>query len=78
MGLVPWNVVGGGQLRSDAEEKRREESGEGGRIMGRSDWKRTDVERKVSNALEQVSKELGGDYSVSAGKVCFVLDLFRY
>lgn len=68
MGLAPWNVIAGGRLRSDAEEKKREESGEAGRSMGGRDWKRTEVERKVSNALEQVSKELGGGYSVSAGK----------
>lgn len=68
MALAPWNVIGGGRLRSDAEEKRREESGEKGRSMYGEDWKRTEVERKAANALEQVSAELGGGYSVSAGK----------
>lgn len=67
MGLAPWNVIAAGRLRSDAEERKREESGEAGRTLGGRDWKRSEVERKVSNALEQVSQELGGDYSVSAG-----------
>lgn len=68
MALVPWNVIGGGRLRSDAEEKKREESGEKGRSMFGEDWRRTEVERKATNALEQVSNELGGGYSVSAGQ----------
>lgn len=68
MGISPWNVIGGGRLRSDAEEKRREESGEAGRTMMNKEWRRTETEKKVANALEQVSTELGGQYSVSAGK----------
>lgn len=67
MGLSPWNVIGGGRLRSDAEEKKREESGEGGRTFLSADWRRTEAEKKISNALEQVSNELGGGFSVSAG-----------
>lgn len=67
MGISPWNVIAGGRLRSDAEEKRREDSGEGGRTLLTADWRRTDDEKKVSNAIEQVIKELGGDFSVSAG-----------
>jgi len=78
MGLAPWNVIAGGRLRSDAEEKKREESGEAGRSMGGRDWKRTEVERKVSNALEQVSKELGGGYSVSAVAIAYVMHKAPY
>jgi aryl-alcohol dehydrogenase-like predicted oxidoreductase len=67
MGISPWGVIGGGRLRSDEEEKQREENGEAGRMFTSPDWKRTESERKVSNALEKVGKEVGG-VSVSAGK----------
>lgn len=68
MGIVPWNVIAAGRLRSDAEEQRREESGEGGRALRGRDWRRTEVERSASNALEKVGKELGTNVSVSAGR----------
>jgi hypothetical protein len=68
MALVPWNVIAGGRLRSDDEEKRREASGEGGRTVFNPDWRRNEVEKKVSFALEKVGREHGDDVSVSAGK----------
>ena len=67
MGLVPWNVIAGGRLRSDEEEKRREESGEGGRSADRQNWQRTEVEKKASHALEKVGKEHGDNIPISAG-----------
>lgn len=66
--MSPWGVIGAGRLRSDAEEKKREETGEAGRKIWGENWRRTEAERKTSNALEQVSKELGGGFSVSAGE----------
>lgn len=30
MALAPWDVLGGGKIRSDAEEQRRRETGEKG------------------------------------------------
>ena len=33
MAIAPWNVLVGGKIRTDAEEQRRMESGEGGRTM---------------------------------------------
>jgi hypothetical protein len=68
MALVPWNVIAGGRLRSDAEEKKREESGETGRTMMGQNWKRNEDERKVSAALEKVGQEVGGA-SISAGRI---------
>lgn len=32
MALAPWDVLGGGKIRTDAEEQRRRESGEKGDI----------------------------------------------
>ena len=64
--LAPWDVLGGGKIRTDAEEARRRETGENGRtIFGRT-WERTEEERKVCLALEQVGKEVGTE-SVTAG-----------
>jgi len=78
MALVPWNVIGGGRLRSDAEETKREESGEGGRTFGRPDWRRTENEAKVSRALEKVGKEHGEGISVSAVAIAYVMHKAPY
>ncbi|GJE97128.1 aryl-alcohol dehydrogenase [Phanerochaete sordida] len=58
MAIAPWNVLGGGKIRTDAEEQRRIESGEQGRQM-LADWKRTPEERRVCTELEAIAKELG-------------------
>ena len=38
LALAPWNVLAGGKLRTDAEEKARLESGEKGRTVLSPDW----------------------------------------
>lgn len=58
MALAPWNVLAAGRIRTDAEEQRRIESGEGGRSMF-ADWKRNEKERQVCLALEKVAAEIG-------------------
>ncbi|GJE93480.1 aldo/keto reductase [Phanerochaete sordida] len=58
MALAPWNVLAGGKIRTDAEEQRRLESGEGGRALS-GDWKRTEEQREVCLALEKVAAEIG-------------------
>ncbi|ESK91111.1 arylalcohol dehydrogenase [Moniliophthora roreri MCA 2997] len=58
MALAPWGVLAGGKLRSDAEEKKRAESGEEGRKLF-SDWKRNEAQVKVSRALEKIAGEVG-------------------
>jgi len=78
MGIIPWNVMAGGRLRSDAEEKRRAESGEGGRKLNRPDWQRTEIERKAASALEKVGKELGDDISVAAVAIAYVMHKTPY
>jgi aryl-alcohol dehydrogenase-like predicted oxidoreductase len=74
MALAPWDVLASGKLRSDAEEARREKSGENGRDLKINDngWKRTEQERKMSNALEKVAKEVGVE-SVTAGNLNYTL-----
>ncbi|KAK7453186.1 putative aryl-alcohol dehydrogenase aad14 [Stygiomarasmius scandens] len=63
MAICPWNVLCSGKLRSDAEEERREKSGELGRDLKIDDngWKRTEHEKKMATALEIVAKEFGID-----------------
>jgi len=59
LALAPWDVLGGGKIRSDAEEARRRETGEKGRMIFSSDWERTEEERKVCLVLEEIAKEVG-------------------
>ena len=59
LALAPWGVLGGGKIRSDAEEARRRETGEMGRRLFNPEWERTEEERKVCLILEEVAKEVG-------------------
>lgn len=72
MAIAPWNVLAGGKLRSDAEEERRKQSGEGGRDVTGAGWQRTAEEKKVSNALEKVAGEVGVD-SVTAVAIAYLM-----
>lgn len=76
MALAPWNVIAAGRLRSDEDEKKREESGEKGRALHFAGWKWTEAERKVSAALEQVGKEVGGA-SVATGTMPLISGSLR-
>jgi aryl-alcohol dehydrogenase-like predicted oxidoreductase len=67
LALVPWGILAGGKIRTDAEEARRRESGEDGRTVFRSNWERNEEERKMSLVLEEVGKEVGVE-GVTAGE----------
>ncbi|KAK0481046.1 NADP-dependent oxidoreductase domain-containing protein [Armillaria luteobubalina] len=61
LALAPWDVLGGGKFRTDAEEEERRQSGEKGRApagMGIG-WERNENEKKISRALEKVAGEVG-------------------
>ncbi|KAF8901286.1 arylalcohol dehydrogenase [Mucidula mucida] len=58
MALAPWSVLAAGKLRTDAEDQRRKESGEGGRTMN-GPWERSEAEIKMSRALKKVAAEVG-------------------
>ncbi|KAK0190090.1 NADP-dependent oxidoreductase domain-containing protein [Armillaria mellea] len=45
--LAPWGVLGQGKLRTDAEEERRKETGEKGRLVWGPSWERTEVEAEI-------------------------------
>lgn len=66
MALAPWDVLAGGKIRSDAEEQRRQETGEKGRMLS-GDWLRTEEQRKVCLALEKVQQDIGAK-SIQAGR----------
>lgn len=80
LALAPWNVLGGGRLRTDAEEERRRQTGEKGRTISRPNWERTEDEKKMCRALETVADEIAkvqgkkaGDISISAVCIAYVM-----
>ncbi|KAH9980676.1 Aldo/keto reductase [Russula compacta] len=77
LALAPWDVLGGGKIRSDAEEARRRESGEKGRTIFSPEWERTEEERKVCLILEQVAKEVGAE-SITSVAIAYVLHKTPY
>ena len=66
LALAPWNVLAAGKLRTDAEEERRRQTGEKGRLFYQAGWERNEDEIKMSRALEKVGKEVGTEH-VTAG-----------
>lgn len=66
LALAPWGVLGGGKIRSNAEEARRRETGEKGRTIMNPNWERTPQEKKVCDVLEEIAKEVDCE-SITAG-----------
>jgi aryl-alcohol dehydrogenase-like predicted oxidoreductase len=76
MAIAPFRVVGGGKLRTDAEEEERKKSGENGRTVF-GDWMRTETEVKVSRALEKVAKEVGAK-SITSVAIAYIMQKVPY
>lgn len=76
LALAPWNVLAAGKLRTDAEEQRRIESGEKGRMLS-GDWLRNENEKKMSAALEKVAKEVGTEH-ITAVAIAYVMQKTPY
>ncbi|KAJ7066839.1 arylalcohol dehydrogenase [Mycena belliarum] len=76
LALAPWNVLGSGKFRTDAEEERRSATGEKGRTVF-GDWKRTENEKKISDALEKVAGEVGTK-SITAVAIAYVMHKVPY
>ncbi|KAH9919796.1 Aldo/keto reductase [Epithele typhae] len=73
LAIAPFRVVGGGKIRTDAEEKRREESGEKGtRRAAFSSWLRTEDERRVCTALEEIAPKVGAK-TIQAVAIAYVM-----
>ncbi|TDL16831.1 Aldo/keto reductase [Rickenella mellea] len=77
LALAPWNVLAGGKLRSDAEDQRRRETGEKGRVFSNPNWERNEDETKMSRALEEVAKQVGTEH-VSAVAIAYLLQKTPY
>ena len=58
---APYDVLGGGKIRSDAEEARRRETGEKGRTVFGPNWERMEEERDVCLVFEHIVKEVGAE-----------------
>lgn len=67
MALAPFDVLCSGKIRTSAEEARREASGEQGRRLISSEWKRSERDRAVCDVLEEIAKELGVGENIQAG-----------
>ena len=67
LALAPWGVLGSGRIRTNAEEARRKESGEKGRMTLSTDWERTPEQKKICDVLEDIGKELGTE-SITSSK----------
>ncbi|KAL4248166.1 NADP-dependent oxidoreductase domain superfamily protein, partial [Abortiporus biennis] len=76
MALAPFNVLAGGEIRSDEEEQKRRETGEKGRSW-RGDWERTETEIAVCHGLEKVAKEVGAK-SINAVAIAYVMQKTPY
>ncbi|KLO11194.1 Aldo/keto reductase [Schizopora paradoxa] len=79
LALAPWDVIGGGRLRTDAEEEHRRQTGEKGRVFAADSgkvsmvgWERTEDEKKMSAALEKVAKEVGTEH-ITAVAIAYVM-----
>ncbi|RPD53607.1 Aldo/keto reductase [Lentinus tigrinus ALCF2SS1-6] len=72
MALAPWAVLAAGKIRTDEEEERRRQTGEKGRVVFNPNWERTEDERKVCKALEEVAKQVGTK-SIQAVAIAYVM-----
>lgn len=77
LALAPWGVVGQGRIRTDEEEKRRKESGEGGRTLSAQTWERTPDEVKISRKIEEIAKEVGAKH-ITAVAIAYVMHKAPY
>lgn len=70
LALAPWGVLGGGKIRTNAEEARRKESGEKGRTAVNPNWERSPDEKKVCDVLEEIATEVNCE-SITASMSSF-------
>ncbi|KAH9055771.1 NADP-dependent oxidoreductase domain-containing protein [Lactarius vividus] len=77
LALAPWGVLGGGKIRTNAEEARRKESGEKGRTVFSPNWERTPEQKKVCDVLEEIGKEVGTE-SITSIAIAYHLQKLPY
>jgi len=77
LALAPWGVLGGGKIRTNAEEARRKESGEKGRTIISPNWERSPEEKKVCDVLEEIAMEVNCE-SITAVAIAYHLHKVPY
>ncbi|PPQ85282.1 hypothetical protein CVT25_010054 [Psilocybe cyanescens] len=77
MALAPYGVLGTGKIRTDEEEERRRANGEHGRTVFDPNWERTDHEKAVCKALEQVAAEVGAK-NITSVAIAYVMQKTTY
>ncbi|KAH8102174.1 aryl-alcohol dehydrogenase [Cristinia sonorae] len=77
MALAPYNVLAGGHIRTDEEEERRRQTGEGGRTLVGMSWERTENEKKVCKVLEEIAKEIGAKHITSVA-IAYIMQKTPY
>jgi aryl-alcohol dehydrogenase-like predicted oxidoreductase len=77
LALAPWGVLGGGKIRTNAEEARRKETGEKGRTLLNPNWERSPEEKKICDVLEDIAKEVNSD-SITAVAIAYHLHKVPY
>ncbi|KAK7053752.1 putative aryl-alcohol dehydrogenase [Favolaschia claudopus] len=77
LAVAPWDVLGAGKFRTDAEEEERRRTGEKGRTMFGPEWERNENEKKISHALEKVAGEVGTK-SITAVAIAYVMSKVPY
>ncbi|KAF9027757.1 Aldo/keto reductase [Hymenopellis radicata] len=80
LALAPFQVLGAGRLRTEAEDKRRRETGESERTVGGAgnvSSTRTELEIKLSSALEKVANEVGAK-SITSVAIAYVMQKMPY
>ncbi|KIJ54217.1 hypothetical protein M422DRAFT_25161 [Sphaerobolus stellatus SS14] len=76
LALAPWGVLGQGRIRTDEEEEKRKQTGEGGR-KSENEWMRTPDQAKLSRKLEEIAKEVGAKH-ITAVALAYVLHKTPY
>jgi len=77
LALAPWGVLAAGKIRTNAEEARRKESGEKGRMIHGPEWERTPEQKKVCDVLEEIGKEVGTE-SITSIAIAYHLQKLPY
>ncbi|KAF7334765.1 Aldo/keto reductase [Mycena sanguinolenta] len=77
LALAPWQVVGAGKFRTDAQEERMRTASKKGRTIFNPHWERTEDERKISKALEKIAAEVGTK-SLTAVAIAYVMTKIPY
>ncbi|KAI0668879.1 aryl-alcohol dehydrogenase [Trametes maxima] len=77
MALAPWNVLAAGKIRTDAEDEKRRNTEEKGRMLAGTDWERNEDERRVSRVLEEIAREVGAK-SIQAVAIAYLMQKVPY